>query len=635
MLVKSPALFAGGLWAIALIILALALPSGLWTIDDGVKLIAQDSGTGIWNDVLPDGPVRSRMADPAAFPPLHPPFAARADNGFALGFSPWSRAFIGALLSLGLWGRLLSAMAGIALWLWLHRRGFAFGFLLLPLTFYALVPWEHLWSWLLLWPALDAAFVRERAAISAHLLAGSSLALAILLRPETGILAALLPIFLGIRGRRREAVALTASAILVIASALFVHAATSSQSAFAQLQLNVLGKSAVNPQAWLANRPLAVYKLLFAMDANTLWSVLQILLILGGVLLIYVSERGVAENWFPARIGIAASAAGIVLIASAFGVWQYRLWASPLPPLALLKSGSLLVAAPWSIASFLPPFRGRPAFHWALIAIAIALMLTPVWSGVHWGPRVLLFVLPLLLVDVVQTGRIRSRLFTVLIAVTALQTAASGALVWARMDEQADHIHRLRELSVGTPVVCPTMSQCVDLAPLWPGREFFTAADFRERRQLFIELRFAGVDTVWLHTGIADPLHEKSLPGATLYTDTRTDTFTVGSIYRTAWRVRQIALNRSDPRWATELEAEAGQLMIAGENLRALRLQQAAVAANPASASAHHNLALLYARLGQKEEARAATRHALELDSTLEQPRQLLNLLNADSAGAP
>ena len=622
---------AGGLWTAALIVLALVLPPrGAWTIDDGVKRIAAEIAAGSWYEFLSDGAVRARLAEPEAFPPLYPPFAQRQPGGFALGFSPWSRAVAAWTLAGGeIVYRLLPALAAILFWIVLKNAGIPFAFLLLPLTFYALVPWEHTLSWLLAWPAVWCV-TQWRDRRSGLFASGLLLALAIALRLETAVLAVVLAAYLTVRVLRRQTAPAAAAALvlgvgLALGALVLWHALTSSQSVGLQLHLNLLGHRPPGVWHWLAARGAAAYGLLLRMDGNIGMSLLLIAVLLTGVLLLHRGENRKAPLWW---------SAGLVLAVLTVAFQTYRIWSSPLPPLALLTANSLIAACPWVFALLFPPFRGRTALLLAAIAVVLVVIVSPVWEGVHWGPRLLLFALPLLLVDLRQTERYKTRLFIVLIALTLVPTVSSAVTVYARARETSERA-RLIEPHLGTPVVCTTMSLCADLAPLWPHREFFTAADPRELRRLLIELRFAGIDTVWLHLEAHDDLYPRSFPGGKPVAVHRLTVTQTRSLYRTFWRTYELVMNRGDSLWAGVLENEAGRLLYDHRPEAALRLQSEAIKLAPDSAAGHSNLALIYAALGQTRKAREEAMRALSLDPSLEEPRRLLEQLLPPGEVAP
>ena len=615
----------GILWAMVAVVIALLLPPrGAWTIDDSVKRIAAENAAAPWFEFLSDGALRARLPEPQAFPPLHPPFALRQPDGFALGFSPWSRALTAWTLTGGeIVYRLLPVLAAVLFWIILENAGLSFAFLLLPLTFYALVPWEHSLSWLLTWPALWCVTQRHDG-VPRLFASGLLLGLSIALRPETGVLAVLLAAYLIARALRRQSATAAVVALILgtgigLGGLVLWHALTSSQPAWMQLSLNRFGYHPQGVLEWLAARGKSAYDLLLRMDGNVWMSLLLVAVLLIGVLLLHRGENKKAPlGW----------SVGLVLAILAVAFQTYRIWSTPLPPLALLTANSLIAACPWVLALLFPPFRGRTALLLTAIAVLLVIVVSPVWEGVQWGPRLLLFALPLLLIDLRQTERHKSRLFTVLLALTLIPTASSALMVYARARETSERV-RLIAPHLGTPAVCPTMSLCADLAPLWPQHEFFTAADPRELRQLLIEFRFAGIDTVWLHLDAQDDLYPRSFPGGKPVAVHRMTVTQARSLYRTFWRTYELTMNRGDSLWAPILESEAGRLLWDHRPENALRLQTEAIRLASHSASGHSNLALIYAALGESLQARGEAVLALSLDPSLEEPRRLLERLTA------
>jgi tetratricopeptide (TPR) repeat protein len=301
--------------------------------------------------------------------------------------------------------------------------------------------------------------------------------------------------------------------------------------------------------------------------------------------------------------------------------------------LVLLWANSLWVTLPWIAVLLRRPFRNRPAFFSGAGLLLAAALAMPIWEGVHWGPRLLLFAVPLLLIDLYQSNRARGITFWVVLGVTAVQSLGSGVLVYARSREVSDRA-ALLESKMGNPVICPTMSQCVDLASLWRRREFFTAANTRELKQLLIELRFQKTDTVWLHLTADDSLYLDAFPDGKPVCSQRVTEIRAGSLYQTHWRVYELAMNREDSLWAGILEQEAGRLL-EKQPEEALRLEQEAVNVSPGSAQTHHNLAVILAQTGRMDEARREAQRAAELNPELVQPRRLLEILDAQTPAGP
>jgi hypothetical protein len=616
-------LLFGLLWAAFLLIFAWRLPlHGCWTIDDSVKRVAAAQAQGIWAESLNDGPVRAKLPDPLVSAPLRPPFAVHNDGHLTLGFSPWSRALFKMILFGGdvVW-RLAPAVIAVAVWAAFEMAGIPWAFLLLPLTFYGLVPWEHALTWLFLLPMI--LLVSRLSAPRANnmllwLGAGILLALAVLLRPETAVLFGVCSFFLLFKKRFREFLTFFFGTLLGGGAALIWHAATATQPPLIQIGLNALGKE-TGFAAWLVHRPQALYALLLSADPSTIISMGILLLLIGGTFCVWFAAR---------RQKKALLACGALLLVAAVGIYQIRLWSSSLPPLMLLHSGSFFIALPWALLLLLPPFRNRPLFWLGAAAMGLVILITPMWSGVHWGPRILLFAVPLFIVDLFVTGRLHGRLFVILLVATAIQTASSAALVYARAQEVSDRV-RLAEPVLGKVVICPTTSQCADLAPLWPKREFFTAATGRELRQLLLDMRAVGVDTVWIHASAGDLFVRAAFPDGKPLILSRATHVQARSLYTTAWRIYEFAVNANDTLWAQVLETEAGNLFAEGKAGSALRWQREAVLLTPQSAARHHNLALILWGNGENAAARAEAETTLNLDSSLTKSRRLVAILDS------
>lgn len=596
-----------------MLLLAIVMPrGGGWTIDDGVKRIAAEQGRGPWAEIIPDGPMRAAaLNDPAAFAPLDPPFAYRVPGGFAFGFSPFTRAFFRILARHEMMMRIAMALAVILLWALMEGAALSLAFLLLPLTFYGLVPWEHGLSWLLMWPAIWVTLVHDEVFNVRFALAASLGALAVLLRPEAILLVAALAIYLLVRRNFRGAFAFAGTGVLTFIVLIMCHTATAQEPWWVQFSLN-LGNQ-INIVEWISTRPGAFYGLIFMMDREPLISAGVLALFVAGIALVFRSEA--RQNRIICGIGLFLLALWIIY-------YQYRLWSFPLPPVALLGANSLLATLPWVVVLTRPPYRQRPALILAVGMITLAILISPVWLGVHWGPRILLFTLPLLVLDLYQTRRARGWLFSTLLVLTIVQTISSAAMAYARNSELSQRT-KLASPKLGSVVICPTTSQCADLAPLWTGREFFTAATPRELKQLLIEFRRSGLDTCWLHLSARDPLYAAAFPESKPVRPYRMTILRSSSFYRTEWRILELVVNAKDTLWAPILQAEAGTLLKEGYAREAHDLQHEAMHLSPESAQSHHNMALIYFALGEKNEARAEVQRALELDSTLTEARRL------------
>jgi hypothetical protein len=610
-------------WAACLIIGLFVIPSGRWTIDDGVKQIAAQQAKRFPPLVVVDGEVRSGLDDPAKFAPLAEPFARRVNGGFALGFSPLTRLLFDLWSVGGDWLlKLFPVLIGLLLWFVLARCGIDYGFLLLPLTFYSLVPWEHSLAWLLAWPACWMVLLRsEESRREALLLGGIGLAFAAALRPETVVLAGLLIFYLFSRKRHSAGMILLGSTgvVLSVLAVLFKFAA---DSVMIQVALNY---ASFDFTSWFTALPATVYNLLISCDRDLGISLFLAALLIAGTVLIRVAETKQQQKLL---------ATGAVLFGLFFLIYAFRVWSHPLPPLALLSSGSFLAALPWVLLLAFPPYRERPALMLGLAAIAIGLLFVPISQGVHWGPRLLLFALPLLVIDLYKSGRAKGWLFSALLLLTLAQTAGAAVLVYARATESTHHA-RLLEPKLGNIVICPTRSQCIDLAPLWTGREFFVTASKREFRQLLIEFHQQKIDTVWTHLDVFDPLYVETFPDE-LYPNPkpvwpyRMTIVQAGNLYISRWRVYELVLNHENPGWGNVLNEEAGFLMGERSWDGARDLEREAVKLLPEDAEIRSNYALTLAETGERDEAIYQARVATELNPELPAPRALLERLQAD-----
>jgi tetratricopeptide (TPR) repeat protein len=605
------------LWSLWLLLCAALFPTGTWTIDDAVKEIAATTGQGLFGTPVKDGPIRAQLANPSDFAALDEPFAVRDDGGLRPGFSPYARVFfqLENLISKRMM-LIRSAVIAIALgwlvWYW----GFSWGFVLLPLTFYGLVPWEHLPAWLLSLPALYLVFARSSERKLYWLLAGAGLGFATALRIEHGILVFTSLIALLVKRRVSSAALLAAGCAVILAIAITISGLS---DFILQSQLN----RSAGPLGGMANysvsRLIAVYDLFLACGPAIMISLAHGALLFLGLWILKGKQEGV---WF-----LSASAALVLYLSGSL----YYIWAHPVPPLGLLTQGSFATALPWAILLLLPGESKTGLRGYALLTLIAGLLLVPLSSGVHWGPRLLLFAVPLMVIALYESGRAQGRAFAAALIVTAIQSVSAGTLVWARYVETSEHIART-EQRVGSPVVCSTRAQCADFAPLWKQSEFFTASTPSELRSLLVQFYEQDLDSVWLHLDAFDSLYVITFPESKPVWPHKMTIVNAGSAYKTMWRLYQLAMNREASEWSPLLEEQAARYMQDGEFTRALWLQKRALALSPDRAEAESNLGLIQARLKRYGEAREAVERALLLNPTLEQAQELLRQIEIAEA---
>lgn len=603
-----------------LVIAFVTLP-GTWTIDDAIKGIAATKGEGIWGSPIPNGELRHALPDETAFPVLVPPFAESIDSGVNPGFSPYARAWAGveSLFSRKVFIYLSVLIAIGAGWL-LYYWGLEWGFLFLPLTFYGLVPWEHGFALLLSLPAVILAYQRERGSPGIVAVSAVLLAFAIALRIEHGILALLILIALVLQRRMRETLAY-AGALLIGLGVLMELPGRA--DFFRQSSLNHGLAAWQDTSGYLSTRWQAIYDTLFAVGPNPLLSVTMLVVLAVSLWLLNRTTNS--------KVLSVLGWSGVVLFT---GVALRVIWGAPSPMMSLLTCGSLFFALPWVMLLVISKNAWKTkAMAYAIAALVLGVMLIPISTGVHWGPRLLLFAGPLLLIAFYQANLARERAFAAVVVLSLIQTASSATLVHARYVESSQHITRIAP-HAGSPMITTTRAQAIDLYPLWQEHEFFTASTPDELRRLLVQFYMQKQDSAWLHLEVTDSLFIQTFPQNKPVWPHRMSVVNCGGLWRTQWRLYQLVMNRADPEWIPLLETEAVRAMRAGDNRRALFLQENALVLNPARAESHSNLALLLARLNKHEEAQRAVGRALELDSTLASARELARQLGLPESSA-
>ncbi len=624
----------GWVWALALVVLALTMPrNGVWTIDDGIKFIgARDTLSG-WHVTLSDGPFRVALRESAAYPPFHPPFAIREDGRLRLGFSPWVMALFGwaAQRDLGLLA-LLPALGSLLVWLFMRRwRGNNEEVIfLLPLTFYGVVLWEHSIALSAEVAALILLLRGRRATLPSISLAALLLAFSALLRPEAALVVPVVFIWLWRRDGVGRAFPLLLSVGLVVIGYLVTRSDGGSIIP-TQLLLNFrFSASAPNSFAEaLLERGSSFWTFFLSMDDNVWISLGLLLLLSGGGLLIFLGEKRRARY-----LGLLGIVALILWIATV----QFRLWTHPLPPVALLYRNSLLYAFPWIL--FLPFCRtedGRP-FLWAALSLALVIFLAaPVSRGVHWGPRLLLPGLPLLVFAYASEKERITRqrwLWSSLVILTVLQTLSSAALVYGRKVETAERVEYLRD-RVRTPLVVPTQSQVADLAPLFGNVEMFTAPTPSSLRRFIADARRTGAHNFWLlvpHSKEEEPMKKLMDVPMRLREE---HVFETGLLWKTTWWLGEYADIGDSADWGKFYDELARREIASGRLERALPEHKSATSFAPTSADYHYNYAVTLGRLGHLAEASDELHKAIEADSLHQEASELLRRIRATPPSSP
>jgi len=624
----------GSVWALLLIILALLMPrDGVWTIDDGVKLVGARNAQGGWHVAIPDGALRAALRDPAAYPSFRPPFAVRETGYLRLSFSPWTMALWGLVAKLGALAlAFLPALGSLLVWLLLRRwHGQSDEVIfLLPLTFYGLILWEHSLALMLEAAALSLLFRGVCSTITSVSLAAFFLGAGALIRPEAALLVPVIVIWLWRREGARSALMLLLVSAALIVVGLWASRAGTSTLVPTQVQLNFLVSGLAGGSFWqaLLERGEALWILCFSMDADVWISIGLLLFLCGGSWVIFRGERSRSV-----RLLMLGSVALLIWAA----VIQIRLWSDPLPPVALLSRNSLLYAFPWVLLFlFYGTGDGRSFLGAALIVGLLIFAATPVFRGVHWGPRLLLPALPILFVAYVHMKERITRpgwLWRSLLALTVIQTLSSAALVYGRKVETAQRVEVLRD-RVQTPLVVPSQSQVADLAPLWGEVEMFTAASPSVLRRFIADVRRAGTDTFWLllpRSGEIEPM--KKVPGVIRLDDEYE--FKTGLLWKTTWWLGRFEDVGDSAVWGAFYDELARREIAAGRLQRALPEHKSATDFAPSEADYHFNYAVTLGKLGYFGEAERELRSAVAVDSVHCEARELLGKITAMPSSSP
>lgn len=605
------------LWSLVMLGLAFWVPAGFWTSDDGIKSIAARHGDAPYGSPVKDDSLRTRLANPAEYSVFVEPNAKRIENGVAPGFSPYARLYTRLESVISRRGLIVvTTLVAIGLGWLLYGAGLAWGFLLLPLTFYGLVPWEHGLALGLSSAALISIFLNDRASPFIASLNGVLLIGATALRPEHGLLLIAGLIFLLVNRRGKEALIVGVAG--AFAGTIIVGWAGTDEM-FRQVVLNLS-----TTEGWtFIGRGQAILDSCMAMGSSTILSVLV------SVMLIF--SLSLLDQTKSKRLLTIMGWGGVAM----FVLVSYKVvWGLGYPPYSMLRTGSIVFAMPWIFWLFIRREVWKTkAMAYATAVLMVGIILLPQSSGLHWGPRLLLFAAPLFLIALYQANLHQTKAFAALVVLGLVQSVHSGLLVQARYTESTEHVTRL-ETHAGSPMITTTRAQAIDLASMWGETEFFVASTPDELKNLLIEFYEMRLDSAWLHLMSADSLLIHTFPENKPVWPHRMTVINCGNLYKSQWRMYQLVMNRADPAWIPLLEGASGQAMNSGDFKRALFLQDDVLRIDPNRAIAHSKLGLILAGMGKSYDAKKAVERALELDSTLSQARELGVRLDQLPAGA-
>jgi|GEM_PF-1609616 len=369
--------------ALLYLILLLASPSGFWIIDEGNKYLWAENFSSTGSLKLAD---HSGAVSPG-HSSFRPPFSipAKDNAGQITVFSPLFIVLISPLVKIGGW-KAAALFPLLSTLLLLHLCKILAGRLQIeyrwyttlllgaasPLLFYSITLWEHTLALALLLGGLILALPEDQNKRHSFY-AGILFALAFYLRPETGIFALTLWIFLTSWKKSVIFGGITTLILLIPFNWLLTGSPIPLQTT-----ANFITRwSELSAGQWLITRLDAIYALL--LQSSDLWY-LSIIPIIS--LLCFLFLPGVFKLLFPLSL--------LVL-----GVVN---WFNPDPFLDLGEHASMLYTAP----VFLLPLLAKPENAAGkkirlalLIAVPLVILSLPVYKGIHFGPRLLLTLIPL------------------------------------------------------------------------------------------------------------------------------------------------------------------------------------------------------------------------------------------------
>ena len=365
-------------------ILAAVSPNGFWIIDEGNKYIWADNLLENGSLTLP-GRAGEMSPGHGAF---REPFsvAAGEDSGQITVFSPLFIVLIAPLVKLGGLKVALAipVISSILLLVAVKKLAESFDLrfnwqLLLitgltgPLMFYSLTLWEHSLAIMLgIWAAAWAR--SDKNGILGRFGPGFILAAAIFIRPEMAYFALAAWIFL-MKNRANVIIGGAAGTVLMLwvnwlLAGSILPLQVVSNFGFRWENLTFAG--------WLVSRADALYALLIQL--SHLW---YLSAIAAAAAVVYLALPGAAKFLFP----LAMTA---VIIAA---------WSDSQPFFHAATKGGLLFAAPlFFISLFIESetIASKKLRNAVFLTIILTVLTTPVFRGIHFGPRMLLPVIPLL-----------------------------------------------------------------------------------------------------------------------------------------------------------------------------------------------------------------------------------------------
>ena len=608
------------------LVLALIIPrGGFWTIDNGLKYLAIHEQAHhplqSFNITIPDSHV-----DPwneAA--PLIPPFVYQHNDKLVPVFPPlfivlcsiaWK--FLGQWI---IWWIPLIASLGIFAVCWLAYRNNLSGtnlivILLLglasPMAFYALSLWEHTTSILFLLLGIVLTYrPEESSSLWKWIIGGILLGVGGMFRLECWIVAVSWAIA---SFHYRHRVRWTAMVMgLVLAAVLWLASNFWWTGSFWPLQFGenwkMYGLSGEHSGiiAWIVTRWESFVNLIVAAHPRLMVNiVLNAAMILGIALALIIKKRKIANL-------------GFGLIIGTYIVFLIQEWRLDHPVAGTAFTGGLLWCCPWVILAIFAVKKkdliSRRLLTAILLAIVLIILITPISRGIHFGPRILLPLIPLFAIltsRAIDPGKgwktVRIAAW-ILVGLTVIHQGRGIDLLAKQKAVNADLTSRVIQLEQRV-IVTDLWWIPSDFARAWDNHSFFYISGFEVFADLLYHMKINGLEEFAYCSESPATIADVGLP-IKIEKQLRWASGERSPI------VAEIAHLVDDPiRWA-ELATQIGMHQIRTiYQDRALGPFEAAVDWNPLDPDNWYRLGMLKMQMWDEDGAREAFETAVDIDST-------------------
>ncbi|KPL06575.1 hypothetical protein AMJ86_08100 [bacterium SM23_57] len=606
------------------LVLTLIIPrDGFWTIDNGLKYLAiheqvphplqslnitiHDSQIDPWNEAAPlIPPFVHRQHDRLipVFPPLFIALCAlcwKVAGSWILSWIPW----LAGVVTLGiLWfgyrhGREAPNLNYVIL------LGLAS-----PLAFYSLTLWEHSMSLLFLAMGIALTIHYAPSSLGRWFLGGLLLGIAGMFRLEGWIIATA---WIIVSFHYQHRVRWTALVLgVILASFLWIASNFLWTGSFIPLQFSenvmVYGTSGghFSIVEWGASRLQTLVNLLITAHRQ---SDVTIMLSASVVIAIILMMTG-RKSLF--------SSVGLIVIAAAYLVFLFFEYSANLPINATAFSGGLMWCCPWVVLACFTSKKDKLSNRIllaALIATVIIIAVTPISRGVHFGPRILLGVIFLLvlLVSRILTQITLSKFQTVFVWIIVILTIVHqgrGIDLLARQKSQnVDFVTKVSQLK--ERIILTNMWWLPsDLARTWDTHSFFCVSRQDVVQNLLLYMKLSGVNRFAYCYESNQSLANTGFP---IWIEERLtwDVAERGPTY-----VERVRLTEDSLAWS-KLATVVGLRLYKPETMeRALDPLQAAVDWNPDDPDGWYRLGMLKMQVWDEDGAREAFETAVGIDST-------------------